>query len=64
MSIWRGDILSLDATSRRFNMSSTTRQIPSSEWDHHKDTIVELYRRKSLKDVRAEMQNLHGFNAR
>ncbi|KAK7712131.1 hypothetical protein SLS63_012500 [Diaporthe eres] len=44
-------------------MSSATRQIPPSEWDRHKNTIVGLYRHKTLKAVRAEMQNLHGFNA-
>lgn len=45
-------------------MSSTASKIPSSEWDRHKDTIVELYRTKTLKVVRAEMRNQHGFDAR
>lgn len=47
-------------------MGSTTRKITTSEWEHHKDTIVELYLtcNKPLKDVRAEMQHQHGFDAR
>ncbi|KAG6365645.1 hypothetical protein INS49_007256 [Diaporthe citri] len=44
-------------------MSSTARKITPPEWDRHKDTIVELYRHKTLKDVRAEMRDQHGFNA-
>lgn len=45
-------------------MNSTARRILPSEWEHHKDRIVELYRIKPLKDVRGEMSNQHGFEAR
>lgn len=45
-------------------MSSTTRKIPPSEWERHRDIIVELYRQKPLKEVRAEMQDQHDFSAR
>lgn len=45
-------------------MSSAAKKIQSSEWERHKDRIVELYRDKPLKEVRAEMHNQHGFEAR
>lgn len=45
-------------------MSSTVKKVPPSEWERQKDNIVELYRNKPLKDVRAEMHNQHGFEAR
>lgn len=45
-------------------MNSTARKIPPSEWERHKDSIVEMYRQKPLKAVREEMHNLHGFEAR
>ncbi|KAI3395512.1 hypothetical protein diail_1229, partial [Diaporthe ilicicola] len=44
-------------------MSSTTTKIAQSEWERHKDTIIELYGKKRLKDVREEMQSQYGFNA-
>lgn len=45
-------------------MSSKARKIPASEWERCRETIVELYRQKTLKEVRAEMLAQHDFNAR
>lgn len=45
-------------------MSSTVGKVPPVEWERHKDTIIQLYRKKPLKDVRAEMRNQHGFDAK
>lgn len=45
-------------------MSSSARKISTSEWDRHKDLIMDLYRVNTLKDVRAAMKNQHGFEAR
>lgn len=45
-------------------MSSSARKISTSEWDRHKDLILDLYRVNTLKDVRAAMKNQHDFEAR
>ncbi|CZR61009.1 uncharacterized protein PAC_10905 [Phialocephala subalpina] len=44
-------------------MDSATRPIPLSEWEHWKDTILELTRHNTLKKVIAIMRDNHDFNA-
>ncbi|KAK2605550.1 hypothetical protein N8I77_008379 [Diaporthe amygdali] len=44
-------------------MTSTTRKIAPGEWERHKNNIIELYGRMSLKNVREEMRIQHGFDA-
>jgi hypothetical protein len=41
-----------------------TRTIPDTEWDLHKSSIISLYFSKPLDDVRANMAEEHGFDAR
>ncbi|KAI1364015.1 ankyrin repeat-containing domain protein [Xylaria arbuscula] len=45
-------------------MASRGHLIPAWEWDRHKQTILDLYNEKSLKDVRVEMEERYGFKAR
>lgn len=49
---------------RRSKMRSTKKKVAPSEWERRKETIVDLYSQKPLKDVLAEMKDQHGFTAR
>lgn len=45
-------------------MASRGRPIPAGAWDLHKQTIIDLYNEKSLKDVMTEMEERYNFKAR
>jgi hypothetical protein len=39
------------------------KQLPNEEWEHHKWTILELYKTTELGDLRSEMLEKFGFDA-
>jgi hypothetical protein len=50
------------------NMEANTKQIPPSEWDRHREAIVELRRLGIIlegeEEIMAIMKRVHGFEAR